>query len=96
MLRFLETRKDQPKEPSAGSIFKNPPRQSAGELIEQVGLKGEIVGQAQISEEHANWIVNLGGARCQDVLELLSLAKSKVEARFNIELEEEIQIIDEI
>jgi len=96
MLRFLETRKDQPKEPSAGSIFKNPSRQSAGELIEQVGLKGESEGQAQVSEEHANWIVNLGGARCQDVLELLSLAKSKVRMKFGIELEEEIQIIDEL
>jgi UDP-N-acetylmuramate dehydrogenase len=96
MLRFLEARKDQPKEPSAGSIFKNPPGKSAGELIEQVGLKGETLGQAQISEKHANWIVNLGGASCQDVLELLSLAKSQVRQKFNLELEEEIQIVDEV
>lgn len=96
MLRFLEARKDQPKEPSAGSIFKNPPGKSAGELIEQAGLKGELLGQAQISEKHANWIVNLGGASCQDVLELLSLAKSQVRAKFDLELEEEIQIVDEV
>ncbi len=98
MARYLEARKDQPKEPSAGSIFKNPPPPAggAGELIEQTGLKGESEGQAQISEEHANWIVNLGGARCQDVLELLSLAKSKVRTKFGIELEEEIQIINEL
>jgi UDP-N-acetylmuramate dehydrogenase len=98
MVRFLEARKDQPKEPSAGSIFKNPPPPAggAGELIDQAGLKGEIIGQAQISEEHANWIVNLGGASCQDVLELLSLAKSQVRAKFNLELEEEIQIVNEV
>ena len=80
MEEYLQARVNQPKELSAGSIFKNPPRQSAGDLIDQVGLKGEGVGEA----------------RCQDVLELLSLAKSRVRAKFGIELEEEIQIIDEV
>jgi UDP-N-acetylmuramate dehydrogenase len=98
MVRYLEARKDQPKEPSAGSIFKNPPPSAggAGELIDQAGLRGETEGQAQISEKHANWIVNLGGASCQDVLELISLAKSQVRQKFNLELEEEIQIVDEV
>lgn len=95
MEEYVQARINQPKEPSAGSIFKNPPRQSAGDLIEQVGLKGESEGQAQISEKHANWIINLGGASCLDVLELISLAKSKVRSKFGIELEEEIQIISE-
>jgi len=93
MAHCLEARKDQPKEPSAGSIFKNPPGKSAGELIDQVGLKGETRGQAQIAMKHANWIVNLGGASCRDVLKLISLAKKKVKEKFGLELREEIQVV---
>jgi len=93
MVRFLEDRKDQPREPSAGSIFKNPPGKSAGELIDQVGLKGESLGQAQIAAEHANWIINLGGASCQDVLKLILLAKKKIKEQFGIELREEIRVV---
>ena len=93
MVRFLEDRKDQPREPSAGSIFKNPPGKSAGELIDQVGLKGESLGQAQIATKHANWIINLGGASCQDVLKLILLTKKKVKEKFGIELREEIRVV---
>jgi len=93
MQQYLNKRKNQPKEPSAGSIFKNPPGKSAGELIDQVGLKGETLGQAQIAAKHANWIINLGGASCQDVLKLILLAKKKVKEKFGLELREEIRVV---
>ncbi len=95
MQQYLDKRKNQPRETSAGSIFKNPSGESAGELIEKVGLKAERIGQAQISSKHANWIINLGGASCQDVLKLIALAKKKVKEKFGIELEEEIEIVGE-
>jgi len=89
---------------STGCIFKNPaPEQSsvrgkpfrffAGELIEKCGLKGKKIGRAQISERHANFIINAGGAKSRDVIELISLAKKKVKEKFGIELEEEIQYL---
>lgn len=78
--------------PNAGSIFKNPPGDHAGRLIEQAGLKGARVGNAQISELHANFIVNLGQATAADVLELIRLAKQRVSERFGVELEEEVRI----
>lgn len=87
-------KKTQPLDlPSAGSIFKNPPGKSAGELIEKCGLKGKKIGNAQISEKHANFIVNLGGAKAKDVLKLINLAKKKVKERFSIELEEELTML---
>ena len=91
----LEKRKSQPREPSAGSIFINPKPEAAGALIEQVNLKGFCVGQAQISPQHANFIINLGGASCSDVLELISLAKKAVEEKFGIKFEEEVKIVGE-
>jgi len=89
---------------SAGSIFKNPctrtgsawskpPVLSAGYLIEKCGLKGKKMGRAQISEKHANFIVNLGGAKARDVLRLINLIKKKVKAKYNIELKEEIEYL---
>lgn len=78
---------------SAGSVFKNPPGGAAGELIEGCGLKGKRFGRAEISKKHANFIVNLGGARASDVLNLMKLAKAKVKRKFGITLEEEIQIL---
>jgi len=78
---------------SAGSVFKNPKGEFAGSLIEKCGLRGKKIGDAQISEKHANFILNLGKAKSKDILELISLAKEKVKEKFNIELEEEIQII---
>ena len=65
----------------------------AGFLIDKCGLKGRRIGQAQISEKHANFIVNAGGAKGEDVLQLISLIKKKVKDKFGIELEEEIQYL---
>lgn len=80
--------------PSAGSIFKNPAQgPSAGELVEQCGLKGFKIGEAQISEKHANFIVNLGRASAHDVCQLIALVKQAVQQKFGIALEEEIQYL---
>ncbi|MDP3995688.1 MAG: UDP-N-acetylmuramate dehydrogenase [bacterium] len=78
---------------SAGSIFKNPKSFPAGYLIEKCGLKGKKVGQAKISEKHANFIINLGGAKAKDVKSLINLAKKEVKKKFKISLEEEIQFL---
>ncbi|MDD5146476.1 MAG: UDP-N-acetylmuramate dehydrogenase [Candidatus Pacebacteria bacterium] len=80
-------------EPSAGSVFKNPFQIPAGELIENCGLKGKRIGNAQISLKHANFIVNLGEAKAQDVKNLIDLAKKEVQNKFNILLEEEVQYL---
>jgi len=78
---------------SLGSTFKNPPGDSAGRLIEACGLKGRQIGGAQISPKHANFIVNLGGARADDVLALMAEMRRCVHERFGIELEPEIRVI---
>jgi UDP-N-acetylmuramate dehydrogenase len=82
-----------PKQPNAGSIFKNPPGSFAGKLLEECGLKGRRIGGAEISPVHANVIVNLGGATAADVRELMQEMKAAVRERFGIELEPEIQIL---
>ena len=96
MKRILAYRnQNHPKESSAGSVFKNPfQAPSAGELIEKCGLKGRQIGQAMISQKHANFIVNLGQAKASDVLALINLAKQKVKEQFNIVLQEEIQYLN--
>lgn len=87
-------RKNQPLEyPNIGSVFKNPEGTFAGKLIEEAGLKGLRVGDAQISEKHANFIINLGAATTSDVLSLIETAKYEVKAKFGIELEREVHII---
>jgi len=78
---------------SAGSIFKNPPGDFAGRLVEQAGLKGTRVGGAMISPKHGNFIVNLGGARAADVLALVALAQRRVQETAGVALELEIQVI---
>lgn len=83
----------QPTEPSAGSIFTNPPGDFAGRLIEQAGLKGRRVGAAQISSKHANFVVNLGGAGAADVRALIELARYEVRRRFGVLLEPEVEMI---
>jgi UDP-N-acetylmuramate dehydrogenase len=89
-------RRNQPLEyPSAGSVFRNPPGASAGEIIDRCGLKGARVGAAQVSEKHANFIVNLGGATAKDVVSLMRRVKKEVLEREGIELEEEIKIVGE-
>ncbi|MDH7485466.1 MAG: UDP-N-acetylmuramate dehydrogenase [Anaerolineae bacterium] len=86
-------RRTQPRGLSAGSVFRNPPGDSAGRLIEAVGLKGACRGGAQISEKHANFIVNRGGATASDVLALIDLARERVWQRFGLTLEPEIEVV---
>jgi UDP-N-acetylmuramate dehydrogenase len=81
--------------PNAGSIFKNPPGAFAGRLIEEVGLRGARLGNAAISERHANFIVNLGGARADDVKGLMDLAARAVRQRLGVELEPEVRLVGE-
>ncbi len=90
-------KKNQPlKYRSAGSIFKNPHDVAAGYLIDQAGLKGIRIGDAEISTKHANFIINLGNAKSSDVIELIKLIKNKVYTLYNIKLELEIKIIGEL
>jgi UDP-N-acetylmuramate dehydrogenase len=81
--------------PNAGSVFKNPPGGFAGRLLEQCGLKGERVGAAAFSEQHANFIVNLGGARAAQVRALIELARRRVEDRTGVRLEPELRMVGE-
>ena len=85
----------QPTEPSAGSVFKRTKQYPAGFLIEQAGLKGVRIGGAQISPKHANFIINLGGAKASDVKALIDLARETVYREFGIELELEIELVGE-
>jgi UDP-N-acetylmuramate--L-alanine ligase/UDP-N-acetylenolpyruvoylglucosamine reductase len=80
----------QPREPSAGCIFKNPPGNSAGRLIDESGLKGERVGDAEVSTVHANFIVNRGDASSADVLELVRRVRARVRQVKGVELEPEV------
>jgi UDP-N-acetylmuramate dehydrogenase len=95
MHRFLMLRKQsQPLEhASGGSVFKNPPGDYAGRLIDGVGLKGFRIGGAMISVKHANFIVNTGGAKACDVLALMDLARNKVREQTGFELEPEIKVV---
>ena len=79
--------------PSAGCIFKNQNGHSAGRLIDEAGLKGLAVGDAQVSEKHANFIINSGNANAQDVLKLIKKIKLIVFEKTGVKLEEEIKII---
>jgi len=81
--------------PSAGSVFKNPPQGPAGKFIEEVGLKGYGIGDAQISEKHANFIVNRGQARARDILALIEVARKEVLQKKGVWLEMEIQVMGE-
>lgn len=81
--------------PSCGSVFKKIEGVGAGRLIDQAGLKGKIIGGAQISEKHANYIVNLGSAKAEDVLALIDLVKKEVKQKTGYELEPEIRIVGE-
>lgn len=91
--RYKRHRKEtQPPQKSAGSVFKNPPGDFAGRLIDQAGLKGLMHGNAQISPRHANFIVNLGGASADDVIALIVAARQQVLAQFGIALELEVEL----
>ncbi len=81
--------------PSAGCAFKNPPGTGAGRLIDQAGLKGSRIGDAMISHRHANFIVNLGGATCDDVLALMEYAQHRVMRQFRVWLDPEVRMMGE-
>lgn len=78
---------------SCGSVFRNPPGEAAGRLIERCGLRGARVGEAQVAEKHANYILNLGGARSSDALALLRLVRRRVREETGIDLALEIQLV---
>lgn len=80
---------------SAGSVFKNPPGEYAGRLVEKAGLKGTRIGGACISPKHGNFIINLGGATAADVLALIDLVRSQVREEMHVELELEVQVVGE-
>ena len=87
-------KQSQPLEyPSAGSTFKRPTGYFAGTLIEQTGLKGLTVGGAQVSEKHAGFVINIGGATCADVTELIAQVQQRVLDAHGVQLEPEVKII---
>ncbi len=86
-------RRTQPTDASVGSMFKNPPGDYAGRLIEAAGLKGARVGNVQVSPIHANFFVNLGGATANEVMQLIELVKGGVREKFQVELELEIELV---
>ena len=79
--------------PCAGSIFRNPLPQYAGQLVQDAGLKGHVIGGAKISEMHGNFIVNTGEGSAEDVLALIEHVKDTVYEKFGIMLETEVEII---
>lgn len=99
IISVIEDRKkrrlmSQPLEyPSAGSVFRNPEDNFAGKLIEEIGYKGKIIGGAQVSEKHANFIVNVGGATGKDIITLITEIKEKVKDKYNIDLVLEQEIV---
>ena len=92
---FKHRKETQPAAASAGCIFKNPGGMSAGRLIDELGLKNSAIGAARVSEVHANFIVNDGGATATEILSLISRIKGKARAERGIELETEVSIIGE-
>lgn len=78
---------------TAGSVFKNPPGDSAGRMIEECGLKGKSVGGARVSDTHANFIINDGTAKASDIKRLIDLIRGEVRVRFGLDLELEIQLV---
>ncbi|HXF05648.1 MAG TPA: UDP-N-acetylmuramate dehydrogenase [Blastocatellia bacterium] len=95
MDQMLAARRNQPTGPSAGSVFKNPPGDFAGRLIEACGLKGYRIGGAKISEQHANFIINTGGATAGEIRALIEVARQEVVRKFGIRLEEEVRYLGE-
>lgn len=96
MQEFVERRKrTQPPGASMGSMFKNPPGDAAGRLIEAAGLKGSRIGNVEISPLHANFFVNYGQTRAADVRALIELAQKTVWEKFGVQLELEVELIGE-
>ena len=94
MEEFAARRKQtQPPGASLGSMFKNPPGDYAGRLIELAGLKGMRIGGAEISAKHANFFINDQGATAQDIWELIQECKFAVKEKFGVDLELEIELL---
>ncbi len=94
MQQARDWRRRQPAGRSAGSVFKNPPGDSAGRLIEACGLKGTRIGGAVIAQEHGNFIINRENASCRDVLALICLCEQQVMKTHGIQLTKEVRVID--
>jgi len=90
-----QRRAAQPPGRNCGSVFKNPPQNPSWWYIAQVGLRGHRIGGAQFSDQHANFILNLGDARAADIVALIKLAQQRVRDRFGIELEPEVAMVGE-
>ena len=80
--------------PSAGSVFRNPKDDYAGRLIEEIGYKGKKIGGAQVSEKHANFIINIGNATGEDIYKLIKEIQAKVKEKYDIELKVEQEIVE--
>ncbi len=80
-------------EASAGCVFRNPPGESAGALIDRAGLKGFTVGRAQVSDKHANFIVNLGGATSAEICKLIDIVRQKVYNTYQVSLDLEVEVV---
>jgi len=93
--KYLQEKREKQEldSPSAGCIFKNPEGNSAGKLIDLSGLKGRSVGGAMVSTRHANFIINTGGACCDDVLRLMDIVRDRVKKDHGIALEPEIEVL---
>ncbi len=94
-IRARRTSRQPRIEPNAGSVFKNPPGGFAGKLLEEAGLKGKRFGAAAFSDQHANFIVNLGGAKACEVRSLIELARARVLQQAGITLEPEVRLVGE-
>ena len=89
-------RKTQPLQyPCAGSVFRNPPGDYAGRLIQEAGLKGFRIGDAEVSTTHANFIINRGNATAKNVLQLIEHIIQTIDEKYNIRLEPEVQVVGE-
>ena len=94
MSQIMKQRKWMSSTRSAGSIFKNPERDSAGRLIESVGLKGRMLGRAKISEKHANIIESENGANASDILALIEIAHDLVKMKYGVDLKNEVDCFE--
>lgn len=92
---LLKRKNSQPLEyPSAGSVFRNPKGNYAGKIIEELGLKGKIIGGAEISTKHANFIINKNNASSSDILNLIKLVQKEVKDKYKIDLKLEQQLVN--
>ena len=97
MAELAEQRREkQPLQyPSAGSTFKRPEGYFAGKLVQDAGLKGKTIGGAQVSEKHSGFLINIGGATAQDILDLIAFCQKEVKDQFGVTLETEVKIVGE-